>query len=243
MAKIVTAHQPAYLPWLGFFHKVALADEFVILDDVQFEKNSFINRNKIKTTNGPIWLTIPVRMVGHTRKTITEIEINNDVDWRSKHWKSIYFNYKKAPYFDTYSDFFEDFYRRDWTCLYDAIEHTLLFLLDLLGIKTVIRRQSELQINSRKQQLILDICDKVGSKIFVFGALGKDYADKEFFNKAAVKVVFQDYNHPSYPQLWGQFEPYLSVVDLMFNVEKQKLLDTIMHDNITREELKAEVLT
>ena len=92
---ILTAHQPAYLPWLGYFHKIAISDTFVILDKVQFEKNSFTNRNKIKTSNGSTWLSIPMEMSEHTNKAIKEMSIHNKFNWRQKHWKSIYLNYKK----------------------------------------------------------------------------------------------------------------------------------------------------
>lgn len=93
---ILSAHQPAYLPWLGYFHKIAISDVFVILDEVQFEKNSFINRNKIKTSNGSVWMSVPINIDGHMNKTIRDMEISNKFNWRKKHWKSIYLNYKKA---------------------------------------------------------------------------------------------------------------------------------------------------
>ena len=100
---ILTAHQPMYLLWLGLFHKIAISDVYVYLDNVQFEKNSFSNRNRIKSAQEPIWLTVPVLLKNHLKKTIKEIQIDNSRDWRRKHWKSIYLNYKKAPYFNRYS--------------------------------------------------------------------------------------------------------------------------------------------
>jgi hypothetical protein len=120
--KVLTAHQPAYLPWLGYFHKASLSHDFVVLDDVQFEKNSFINRNKIKTANGDAWLTIPVEMKGHTGRAVKEMKIEEGSDWRKKHWNSIYLSYKKAPYFSEYADFFEHYYKNITTsCLVDFI--------------------------------------------------------------------------------------------------------------------------
>ena len=99
---IATAHQPAYLPWLGYFHKISLSDEFILLDSVQFEKNSFTNRNKIKVSNGEAWLTIPVEMKGHINRNINEMVIDEKFDWRKKHWNSLLMNYKKSPYFSIY---------------------------------------------------------------------------------------------------------------------------------------------
>lgn len=234
---ILTAHQPAYLPWLGYFHKIAISDTFIILDDVQFEKNSFINRNKIKTPQGAIWLTVPVLTIGHTQKVILDIEINNTVDWRSKHWKSIYLNYKKAPYFYKYSDFFEDLYKKEWKKLTELLSYTLRFFVQELKINTKIYRQSDLGIHERNQQLILNLCQHFNAQIFVFGILGKNYADIDSFKKSGIKVIFQDYNHPIYPQLWGNFICNLSIADFLFNVGPENSLEIIMNQNITNNEI------
>lgn len=200
---ILTAHQPAYLPWLGLFHKIAISDDFVMLDDVQFEKNSFTNRNKIKTPQGPIWLTVPILISGHTDKRIKDMEINNREDWRSKHWKSLYMNYKKAPCFHLYSDFFEDLYKKDWDRLFPLLKYTMDYFLKELKTQTKVHVQSELKITNKKEQLILDLCEHFKAKMFVFGALGKDYADKASFESKGIKLLFQEYEHPSYPQMWG----------------------------------------
>lgn len=242
MSTILSAHQPAYLPWLGYFHKIAISDAFVILDEVQFEKNSFTNRNKIRTTHGAIWLTVPVLMTGHLKKTISQIEINNETPWRKKHWKSLYFNYKKAPYFDKYADFFEDFYKKDWIRLCDAAEYTLSFFIKELEIKTVFHKQSDLRVESTKQQLVLDLCKKLKSDTFVFGALGKNYADISMFKNNDVKAYFQNYKHPVYPQLQKNFISYLSIIDLLFNVGKARILDIIMSDNTSKKDLKTGIL-
>lgn len=237
-AVILSAHQPACLPWLGYFHKIALSDKFIILDNVQFEKNSFINRNKIKTAQGVIWLTVPVLISGHIQKTISGIEINNRTDWRKKHWKSIYFNYKKAPYFQRYVDFFESLYKKEWTKLYNLIEYMLFFFIKELGIKTVFYKQTNLQLQSKKQELILDLCKQLKANVFIFGALGKNYADVDAFRRNGINVYFQDYRHPIYPQLWGDFISHLSIIDLLFNVGKERALEIIMEGNVTKSELE-----
>ncbi len=235
---ILSAHQPAYLPWLGYFHKIAISDSFVILDDVQFEKNSFINRNKIKTAQGYTWLTMPVLISGHTKKTISQIEINNKTVWQKKHWKSIYFNYKKSPYFYKYADFFEDFYRKDWVKLHDAIDNMLCFLIKELGIETDLYKQSDMHIQSKKQGLVLELCKKLKSHVFVFGALGRDYAEASLFENNGINIFFQDYKHPSYHQLHNDFTANLSIIDLLFNVEKERMMEIIMDNNITKKELR-----
>lgn len=239
---ILTAHQPAYLPWLGLFHKIAISDDFVVLDDVQFEKNSFTNRNKIKTPQGPIWLTVPVLISGHTDKHIKDMEINNKEDWRSKHWKGLYMNYKKAPYFSKYSGFFEDLYKKDWDKLFPLLKYTMDYFLKELKVQTKVHLQSDLNISSKKEQLILDLCDHFRANVFVFGALGKDYADVNSFENKGIKLVFQEYDHPRYPQLWGEFQPNLAIVDLLFNAGPEKAFDVIMSKNIDKQKIKEMLL-
>lgn len=238
MIKIVSAHQPAYLPWLGFFHKIFLADDFVVLDNVQFEKNSFINRNKIKTSNGPLWLTVPVLMAGHTRNSVYDIKINNSVDWKSKHWKSICLNYQKAPHFAKFSAFFEDMFRKDWERLCDLLDHSFQFFINELGIKTRVHKQRDLNISGKKQELIVDLVKHFGANVFVFGALGKEYADAGYFEQNAVIPYFQDYRHPDYPQRGKDFISSLSIIDLLFNVGKQRAGEIVMEGNIANDELR-----
>ncbi len=235
---ILSAHQPAYLPWLGVFHKVAISDVFVLLDNVQFEKNSFINRNKIKTHKGDIWLTIPVSTSGHFQKTISEMEISKNPKWRKKHLKSIEFNYKKAPFFSDYQEFFEEIYSKEWIKLFDLLYDTLEFLLNEIGLETKIYLQSELGFKRKKQELILEMCEYFNAEAFVFGVLGKNYADKNLFNKYEQKIYFQEYVSPDYPQLHGDYIPNLSIIDLLFNLGSEKALDVILKGNISKIELK-----
>lgn len=234
---IITAHQPAYLPWLGLIHKIAISDAYVYLDSVQFEKNSFTNRNKIKTASGPIWLTVPVFLKDHTAKVIKDITIDNSKDWRTSHFKSIYFNYKKAPYFKKYAGFFEDTYKKEWNSLADLCDYMLRWFLKELGVKVDYHKASELNFHKHKSDLILEMCKKLEADLYVFGALGKDYAKEEYFTKDDVKIYFQDYNHPKYSQLWGDdFLPYMGIIDLLFNCG-DKSLEILMEGNITKEGL------
>jgi len=233
---ILTAHQPVYLPWLGLFHKIALADGFCYFDDVQYQIKDFNGRNKIKTANSSIWLTVPVKAKGYRDKKIREIEIDNSQDWRSKHFKSIYLNYKKAPFFKDYADFFEGVYKKDWTHLSDLNEYMLKWFLKELGIKVNYYKASELDFQGYKSDLVLDMCEKLKADLYIFGAFGKDYADEKKFNEKNIKIYFQDYNHPAYPQLQGEFLPYMSIIDLLFNCGN-KSLEVLMSGNITKEEL------
>ena len=233
---ILTAHQPVYLPWLGLFHKIALSDAFCYFNDVQYQVKDYNSRNKIKTANGAIWLTVPVLTKGYREKKIKEIEINNSIDWRKKHWKSIYLNYKKAPYFNKYANFLEETYKREWRYLVDLNEEMLKWFLEQLGIKVDYFKASELNFQSYKSELVLDMCKKLRADSYIFGALGKDYAQEENFVKNGVKIYFQDYKHPIYPQLYGEFMPYMSIIDLLFNCGENSLA-LLMSGNITRQNL------
>lgn len=232
---ILTAHQPVYLPWLGLFHKIALADAFCYFDDVQYLKKDWNNRNKIKTPQGPLWLTVPVLTSEHREKTIREIEINNSTNWRKKHASSILNNYRKAPYFREYAPFFEDVYSRDWKYLSELNEHMLKWFLQELGIDVTYYKASELHLKGAKSGLVLDMCKKLEADLYIFGALGKEYAKEEDFAKAGIKIEFQDYNHPTYPQLYGDFVPYMSVIDLLFNCGGRSL-EILMSGNTIRKQ-------
>lgn len=236
---ILTAHQPVYLPWLGLFHKIALADMFVSFNQVQYQPKDWNNRNQIKTPQGPIWLSVPVLRKGYLEKTISDIEINNNEPWTRKHWKSLQVAYSKAPYFKRYADFFEDMYSRRWDRLVDLNETMLRGFLDILGIDVPVRSASEWNFCGAKSDLVLDMCIKTEASEYIFGSNGRDYADEVAFSNAGVKVHFQDYVHPIYPQLHGEFVPYMSIVDLLFNCGDESY-SILMSGNVSKTELLLE---
>ena len=233
---ILTAHQPVYLPWLGLFHKIALADMFISFDQVQYQPKDWNNRNKIKTPQGLLWLSVPVLRKGYLETTISDIEINNTEPWARKHWRSMKIAYAKAPYFARYSDFFEDTYDRRWETLVELNAYMLRWFLETLGIPVPVRSAGEWKFQGEKSGLVLDMCKQVVASQYIFGALGRDYADMKAFEKAGVKAHFQDYIHPVYRQLHGDFAPYLSIVDLLFNCGDESH-DILLSGNITRDTL------
>ena len=220
---ILTAHQPSYLPWLGFFDKLSMADEFVYLDQVQYQPEDFNNRNKIKTTQGAQWLSVPVLRKGYLEKTIADIYINKNIPWTRKHWKSIELAYSKAPFFDKYAGPLKNIYSRSWDRLIDLNAELTKLLMGELGISMRWHRASSLEIRGNKHWLILDLCRKLGADTFIFGAQGRNYVDVEVFNKAGISVLFQDYEHPTYTQINGGFLPNMSVIDLLFNCGEDSL--------------------
>jgi len=233
---ILTAHQPVYLPWLGLFHKIALADAFVSFNQVQYQVRDWNNRNKIKTNVGEIWLSVPVKHKNHLSLKYEDILIDNEQPWQRKHWKSIYLNYKAAPFFKTYADYFEDCYRREWKTLLELNESMLLWFLKTLNIAVPIHSARTMALSGEKSELVLDMSVKMGAEIYIFGAQGRDYADKASFAKAGVLPLFQSYRHPSYRQLHGEFLPYMSVIDLLFNCGDASL-ETLMSGNVGRADL------
>lgn len=236
MTTVLTAHQPLYLPWLGFFHKIACSDVFCLWDDVQFIQKDFIHRNKIKNPNGPMWLTVPVHTKGYRDKVINDMVIDNSKHWRKNHWKSILISYQKAPYFDSYKDFFEDLYRTQWEKIAELDEQIIRYLLKELGIDVKFLKASELNFEGTKSDRVLDMCIKLEADVYIFGALGKDYARVEDFEKKNIKVYFQNYNHPTYPQLFNDFEPNLSIIDLLFNYG-EKSFECLMDGNVTKKDI------
>jgi hypothetical protein len=237
MATILTAHQPLYLPWLGFFHKVSVSDLFCLWDDVQFSPNDYIHRNRIKGPNGWLWLTVPIHAKGHREKTIREMLIDNSKNWRKVHWNSLRVSYeKKAPFFDSYSEFFDGIYKRSWERLVDLDEYVLKYLFQEFGISVKIVKASDQHFEGAKADRVLNMCRKLSADLYVFGELGEDYADTGRFLENNVKVYFQKYRHPVYPQLYGDFVSHLSAVDLLFCFG-DKSYDIITRDNPGKEDL------
>lgn len=210
--------QPGYLPWLGFFEQLYKSDVFVIYDDVQYDKNGWRNRNRIKTAEGIQWITIPVRVKLSEFPLINEIRIDNRSNWRSKHLSSIKQNYSKAPFFKKYISIFTEIYAREWDYLIDIDMAFILKLADCLGISgEKIVLSSTLHVEGEKLERLVKICKKLNADTFYEGSSGRSYIDKDYFLRRGINIQYQDYEHPSYNQLYGVFIPYLSVIDLLFN--------------------------
>lgn len=233
--KIISAHQPAFFPWLGLFHKILLCDEFVVMDDVQFEKNSFINRNKIKQGNTDTWLTIPVITKDYKNKRIKDIEIANDI-WKVKHLKTIEQLFSKSPYFNEIKPIIDEIYALQSRYLVDYTNLMLVKIIEYLKINTKVTFASDLSIQSKKLDYVIELTKKTSGNVFVFGALGKDYADKEILLQNRITPYFQDYSHPQYKQLGAEFIPYMSILDLLFNHGTDSL-EIIGKGNITKQNL------
>ena len=214
MTRLLAAHQPQYLPWLGFFDKIARADVFVLLDDVQFKKNEWQNRNRIKGPAGPQWLTVPVRH--RFPQTIAEVEIAPPASWSRKHLQALRTNYGKAPCFDAEMPLFVEVLERSWRHLAPLNVALIERLVHRLGIDTELRLSSELAARDDPTLRLVDLCERLGADAYLSGS-GGDYLDEQPFADAGIELSYQQYDHPRYPQLHGEFEPFLSIVDLLMN--------------------------
>lgn len=222
-SKRIAILQPGYLPWLGFFDQMYKSDIFVIYDDVQYTKRSWRNRNKIKTKDGWIWLTVPVITKGEFKQRIFETKIDNSRNWRKKHWRSLEIWYQKAPYFKKYKNFFENLYSKKWEYLVDLDLEIIKYLTEVLGIKTPTVRSSKFRAKGKGTEHVVNICKEVGANLLYDGKAAKGFIDEDLMKRNRIEIEYQDYQHPVYSQLYGQFVPYLSVIDLMFNCGKESL--------------------
>ncbi len=220
---ILAVHQPQYLPWLGYFDKMDRADVFCVLDDVQYKKNEWQNRNRIKTAQGWQWLTVPV----HYRfpQKISDVTIDNRKNWRQKHLRAIAVNYGRAKYFNDYIGFFEQVYAQSRDYLADLNFHLIVALRRLLGMKNIpIWRSCQMRLRSDPTDRLIDICRHTGADTYLSGSAGAGYMDLKQFEAAGITVHFQAFDHPVYPQLYGGFESHLSIVDLLMNCGTESLL-------------------
>lgn len=210
------------MPWLGYFDKIASADHFVLLDTVQFKKNEWQNRNRIKTALGSQWLTVPVRY--KFPEKMNEVAIHNSVPWQKKQRQTLQTNYGKAPFFDQIIKVVERALSGSWETIADLNCFVVKMLVEQLGITTPLYRASELGVfPDGADDRIIAITSYFNSSTYLAGAGGTAYMDLDAFRKAGISVRFQNYTHPVYPQLYGDFVPFLSLLDLLFNCGPKSL--------------------
>lgn len=215
--------QPGYLPWLGFFELVYNCDLFVLLDDVQYTKKDWRSRNRIRTKDGWIWLTVPVCIKHKQLQLINEAKINPYTDWRRKHLKALEINYHRAKYFSNYFPYFVKLYARDWEYLLDLDAEIISWLMDALNIKTPIIKSSSLNMKGRKEDKIINICKKLGAAELYDSKAAQNILDLDKFNEEKIRIKFQDFQHPIYRQTYEPFLPYMSVIDLLFQCGPESL--------------------
>ena len=233
---LIAIHQPQYLPWLGYLDKIDKAEVFVILDNVQFKKNEWQNRNRIKTTQGWQWITVPV--LHKFPEKVNEVRINNNTNWNRKHLQALITNYSKSLYFADYNKFFEDIFSRSWDRLIDINIEVIKFLISALELKTRLVIASDLDLREEPTERLIDICKTPGGEKYLAGRDGSKYMNLEKFDEEGIDIIFQDFKHLVYNQLYGDFEPGMSAIDLLFNCG-DKSLEILRghHEKETKQEI------
>jgi hypothetical protein len=224
---IVAAHQPSYLPWLGYLDKLAKSDLFVVMDDLQYEAQNFQNRQRVKLHSGAAWLTVPLERGAQT-DLICDKRIDNSGNpkqhWQRRTWLTIEMNYRRAPHFDRYAEELKEVYTRPWTSLVELDMALLDMARTWLGIKVPIVRSSSLGLTGQKTDRLIDLCKKVGARAYLSGSGGsQDYLDVEQMGRSGIGVIWQHFDHPRYPQRFQErgFVSHLAFLDLIFNCGEQ----------------------
>jgi len=216
--------QPSYIPWRGYFDQIRRADLFIFYDDVQYDKHGWRNRNQIKTHQGKQWLTIPVHTKGVTNGTlIRDVRIDWSKPWAKNHLKSLSFAYSKAPFFQEYIPLLESFYgRRDEFLADFTIETSILLARELGFTSTRFMRSSEMpDIQGQKTDRVIHILKRVGATHYICGPSASSYMEAEKFEAAGITFDYMEYRYPEYLQLYPPYDPYVSILDLMFMMGKE----------------------
>lgn len=217
--KKVAILQSNYIPWKGYFDMIAAVDEFILYDDMQFTKNDWRNRNKIKTPNGLEWLSVPVGQ--DIRRRIRDVVIS-DSHWQEKHFRTLAANYRRAPYFDEVASLLEPLYIKQKHQNLSALNRQLIeTICTYLGITTKISNSWDYHLIAGKTERLADLCAQAGGAEYISGPSAKDYIQASFFSERNIKLSWFDYHgYPEYPQLWGEFVHGVCILDLLFNCGK-----------------------
>ena len=220
MAKRVAIVQSCYIPWKGYFDLINQVDHFLLYDDAEYSKNTWRNRNRVKTATGAQWLTIPVTYSGRSRQRIDEVQVS-DERWSHRHWKTIHQSYGRAPYFDSLAADLEDLYLGTTETRLSAINRMFIdHICLLLGITTTISWTSALHTRATTASgRVVQLCEAVGADVYLSGPSARAYLDLEEFERAGIEVDWMDYDgYPTYPQLYPPFDHAVTTLDLLFNV-------------------------
>lgn len=213
----VAVIQSNYIPWKGYFDIIHDVDLFIFYDDVQYTKNDWRNRNKVKTPSGSQWLTIPVNAKIDSK--ISDVSLTNS-NWALKHYKTLNALYSKAPYFKRYRSFLDYIYtEKKWDSLSELNQFIIEYVAkDLLGISVTFKNSYEFEVEGRKLDRLVDLLKKVGADVYVSGPSADNYIEVSKFEEAGIELVYKDYNsYPEYSQFHPPFDHYVSIFDLLFH--------------------------
>lgn len=218
--KTIAIMQPSFLPWLGYFHLIDMVDEFVFLDNVQFDKRSWQQRNQIKTSSGAQWLTVPVETKGRADQKIIDVRIayNGDKSPLHKIVQTIEQNYASAKYYSSHGVKILEILEREHKLLHQLNISLIKKICDILGIPIKFKYASELKSTGSKERLLINICKEISADKYISPIGSKAYLDKtELFKNEGIILEYMTYEHPIYYQKYGKFLPYMSIIDLICN--------------------------
>lgn len=218
MSKKVAIVQSNYIPWKGYFDLINLVDEFILFDDMQYTRRDWRNRNRIKSRQGPIWLTIPVEVKGKYLQKINETIIS-DPKWNHLHWKTVVHNYSRAEYFHVYRELFEDLYLGSRERYLSQVNHRFLVAIcKILGINTRISWSTDYDLAEGKTERLVALCRQANAPEYVSGPTAKGYIEEELLASEGISLSYMDYSgYPEYNQFFPPFEHKVSIIDLIFN--------------------------
>jgi hypothetical protein len=224
--KTIAIIQPSFLPWRGYFQIISQCDDFIFYDNVQYDRRGWRNRNQIKSANGLIWLTVPTLTKGKYHQLINETEIDNSVSWQKKILTSIRCSYGKSPFFDPYFTWLSSALGREWRFISDLDMFTTEAIAEFLKIKTRFHKASDLSLSSKEPaEKLVEICNFFSAQKYISGPSAKGYiGEGKGFVEAQILLEYASYDLPAYPQVLGEFNPYVSVLDLLFNMGPESYL-------------------
>jgi len=213
--KIISIRQPGYIPYLGFFKKIESVDAFVFLDDVQYSRGDWDNRNKIRTIDNSMWLTIPI--LNKSGELLNQVKIDYSKDWVYKHISAIEFNYENTSFFNSYWKDIKSILEKPYNKLFDLNIKLINYFISVLQIGTKTILSSDLDIDSKGSKKLLDICKELNADTYLSGELGKNYLDVNIFKDKNIQIIYEKFEHPQYIQKYIEFIPNMSIIDLLFN--------------------------
>jgi hypothetical protein len=219
MAKSVAIVQSNYIPWKGYFDLINLVDEFILLDDVQYTRRDWRNRNRIKTPAGPSWLTIPVEVKGKYLQRIDETVIS-DSEWNRRHWHAIVHAYRQARYFDAYKEAIQSLYLGSSGAMLSQVNYRFLTgFCDLLGVRTKISWSTDYPHHGAKTERLVTLCKATGATSYLSGPSARSYLEEDLFRAEGIAVHYMNYDgYPEYEQLYPPFVHAVSIIDLLLSV-------------------------
>ena len=232
----VAIMQPTYLPWAGYFGLMMASDIFIFLDNVQFQKRSWQQRNQIKTLKGNLFLTVPVKTKNRYNQFVNEVEVDNSTDFKKNHFKSIEFNYNKTDFFKQYELELKEIYNKKYDKLVTLNYDLIYWIKEKLNIRTKLIKSSDFEKQGNKDELIANLVEKVNSKNYLFTEGSKDYIlDSKIFQYKKIKLTKFNFNIEAYKQQYENFLPYMSIIDLLFNLGEKS--EAYLKKNINLEDV------